>query len=181
MHKIFKKNKLKGEWFNIGFERAVIELKKLDFKPTQENKEISKNIEKIEEFFIDSFFKDYEEIKPMLNLEKWIPTYEDLEKAKNEIRQYIRYCLEDCNEEEWAKEWQEKLDILSNNTNSQIKKSIIQEFYKNVLYSFEYTDIKSIRKHIGEKEMDFIEKVLGINYEVYNPIKEEYYKRNYNK
>ncbi|APC78911.1 TPA: GIY-YIG nuclease family protein [Clostridium botulinum] len=173
MHEIFNKYRTIGEWFNVDFDVAVQTLKQLNFKKPYAKEELEENLKEIgvfsKELMASFFSQGYERVEIEFNFNVWEPTKNDIEKAKREIKDYIQFCIEECEEYEWANEAKGKLNIIEESKDSKAIKEVIQNYYLDVFYSVEYEDL---RKCLHDEEVDFIEKVLGIKYKAVNYMRE---------
>lgn len=173
MHTFFKEHRTIGEWFNIDFETAVKKLKKMGFK-TENIKCKPINTEWITEMAIKACSRGCEEITGKLNLDLWVPTDEDIEKAKEDMKISIESLIGDCEEYEEADKLQKQLDILCKSKDEKQIKDIIQDFYGDEYYSVPY---EYLEKCFGIKEKEFLFKVLGVKEIISNPTEDYLRKR----
>jgi hypothetical protein len=182
IHKTFADNRLKGEWFDIVFESAVSELNKIakiDIVEVDEKEKIQTL--SLLKLALEVKYSEYDEIVGEYNLDKWIPTIEDIETIKNEIELNINFNNNNFNGDfnEYLLKY---LNIINKDKYSIEAKKAMQDYYMDIIDSLGYFDmVKEIL--LEDNVYDFVKKVLGIVEVKRNlfveKLLEEYIARNY--
>ena len=92
LHNVFKENNISGEWFDVPFDEAVFEMKKLEFKPIEYEKEKSEEEKLRDEEFMKSMFPPRaDEISELADEERSVL----LENSAKQIVDYVMNKIED--------------------------------------------------------------------------------------
>lgn len=168
MHRYFKEYRREGEWFDLNYDEAIDLIKKFDWKMlTDEESEIrEQNIRFKQEESADIINKTFFPLGTymlsdgkIVNLDVFNPTEKDFEEHIRQMKEMIASCIDDCDEIEWAKEYEEQLHKFESTCNKRNKIKLMQKLQMELLDSFD--GVNPIN-YLPEKDYLFMQKILGL-------------------
>ena len=170
IHNFFNKYRLKGEWFNCQFDKAVKKLKTYNFcniKITSSLERCIKELKSINilKLYLEEFnYKKYNELAFEVDLYKWDENIKDIEYIKNMIQDNINYNIKYTGND--ADFFNKYLNIYMNNIENNINvRESIQNYCIDYINDLEdYSFAKECL--LEEKSYEIFVRILGIK-EIY--------------
>ena len=168
MHKYYKEYRREGEWFELNYGEAVDFIEKLDWiiltDEEAERRERDHNIkfEETSDIINKKFFPlgthMFSDGK-IVNLDIFEPTERDFEEHIEQMKEMVISCIENCDEIEWSKKYEEQLREFEKSENKIKKIRLMQTLQMELLDAFDGVNPKN---YLSEKNYLFMQKVLGL-------------------
>ncbi len=158
MHKIFSSKRLIGEWFDITFDEAVSELKKLNFEFEIEDYKLQDEAMQDFSFFLFSDkLKELELPKYDFNLDKWDCDEKDRLYIEGTIKSHVDFLIEIGED---ATEYENLYRAIKDSRTLKNVKEKIQTYFLEIFYS---VPEDMIEKCYDINTITYLNKILSPN------------------